>query len=209
VTAAVQATAKQVVLSGGKVATTYFSSSSGGRTVSAQEAYGHAVPYLVSVDDPYDTLSPYHDWGPVLFDARKVGKLLHADGDLLDLQLTPGPSQHVETVTVVGSKGTTSVTGNTVRSALGLRSSWFSVGWLTLVKPIDQPAGGAVTLTGSARGVPGPIALEAKTGTAAWAPVAAVTPGGNGAFSVVVHPAGKTSYRLAAGNIRAAVVTVP
>src|SRR5436190_5530586 len=49
-TAAVQATAGQVVLYGGHVATTYFFSSSGGRTASAQEVFpsASAVPYLVS-----------------------------------------------------------------------------------------------------------------------------------------------------------------
>ena len=52
----------------------YFSSSSGGATVSAAEATGKPVPYLVSVPDPYDTLSPNHDWGPVSFDAAKVGE---------------------------------------------------------------------------------------------------------------------------------------
>ena len=80
VTAAVQATARQVVLYDGKVATTYFSSSSGGRTVSAGEAWGKPIPYLVSVADPYDTLSPYHDWGPVLFDARKAAAALKVPG---------------------------------------------------------------------------------------------------------------------------------
>ena len=59
------------MLYNGKVADTLFFSTSGGRTVSALEATGVAVPYLVSVADPYDTLSPYHDWGPVLFDAKR------------------------------------------------------------------------------------------------------------------------------------------
>ena len=60
----------------GKVRTTFFSSSSGGRTVSAAEATGTPVPYLVSVADPYDTVSPNHDWGPALRRARAVAKAL-------------------------------------------------------------------------------------------------------------------------------------
>ena len=60
--AAVDATKGQVVLYSGTVANTLFFSTSGGRTVSALEATGVDVPYLVSVADPYDTLSPYHDW---------------------------------------------------------------------------------------------------------------------------------------------------
>ena len=55
--AAVDATAGQVLLYEGKVATTLFFSTSGGRTASIEDVWsrGEAVPYLVSVPDPYDT----------------------------------------------------------------------------------------------------------------------------------------------------------
>ena len=50
-------TAGRVVLYHGKLATTYFSSSSGGETVSAAEGLGTPIPYLVSVLRPSrDTL---------------------------------------------------------------------------------------------------------------------------------------------------------
>jgi stage II sporulation protein D len=58
VSAAVDATAGRVVTHGGKVVATLYSASSGGRTSSAAETFGRPVPYLVSVADPYDTLSP-------------------------------------------------------------------------------------------------------------------------------------------------------
>ena len=60
--AAVDATAGKVVLYQGQVARTYFFSTSGGRTASAEDVWGEAVPYLVSVSDPYDSLSPNHRW---------------------------------------------------------------------------------------------------------------------------------------------------
>ena len=85
--AAVDATRGQVVLYNGKVADTLFFSTSGGRTASALESTGIAVPYLVSVADPYDTLSPYHDWGPVVLDAAKVAKALKLSAPIADLQL--------------------------------------------------------------------------------------------------------------------------
>ena len=53
--AAVTATKGKVVLYKGKVANTLFFSTSGGRTASSLEATGDAVPYLVSVADPYDS----------------------------------------------------------------------------------------------------------------------------------------------------------
>jgi SpoIID/LytB domain protein len=209
VTAAVQATARQVVLYGGKVATTYFSSSSGGRTVSAAEAWGKSVPYLVSVDDPYDTLSPYHDWGPVVIDARKAARALKVPGDLLQLELTPGPSGHVQQVDAVGSKGSVQVTGTAVRTALALRSSWFSVGWLALTAPPEPvPYGGAATLSGTARGL-GAVTLEQKAADGAWQTVTSLSPAADGSFSVTVHPTATTQYRLAAGQVRAALLAVP
>jgi peptidoglycan hydrolase-like amidase len=62
---AVDATAGEVLLYGGNVADTLFSSSTGGWTQSAADAFGPpGRPYLVSVKDPYDTISPYHNWGP-------------------------------------------------------------------------------------------------------------------------------------------------
>ena len=57
---------------GGKVATTFYYSSSGGRTASAADVFGSTVPYLVSRPDPWDKVSPWHSWGPVLFGARTL-----------------------------------------------------------------------------------------------------------------------------------------
>ena len=209
-TAAVKATAKQVVLYQGKVATTYFSSSSGGRTVSAAEAWGTPVAYLQSVPDPYDTLSPYHDWGPMLFDAAKVGRELKVPGQFVSLDLTPGPSGHVESIEAVGTAGSVKVTSATIRSKLGLRSTWFSVGWLALTAPTPAIAyGGSGTLSGVARGVAGPVLLEEKDAGGAWSQVKTVSPAADGTFSLPISPTATTQFRLAAGLVRGALVTVP
>jgi len=56
---AVDLTAGEVLLYGGEVADTLFSSSTGGWTQSAVDAFGGpGQPYLVSIKDPYDTISP-------------------------------------------------------------------------------------------------------------------------------------------------------
>jgi stage II sporulation protein D len=206
--AAVDDTAGQVVLYDGAIATTYFSASSGGRTVSAREATGKAVPYLVSVPDPYDTYSPAHDWGPMLFDARDVAKALGVPG-LTDLQMVAGPSKHVTTVTASGASGQpTALTGNTIRTDLGLRSTWFAVGWLSLdPPPVPVSYGTAVTLTGVARGV-GDVTLEARPAGGTWQPVSGVSPGLTGAFSVVVKPEVSTQYRLSTTDVDAGLARV-
>jgi Sporulation protein and related proteins len=66
----------------GHVATTYFFSSSGGRTSSASEVWpsSSGAPYLVSVNDPYDTISPYHRWGPFVVSASRLKRVLRAPG---------------------------------------------------------------------------------------------------------------------------------
>jgi stage II sporulation protein D len=208
VTAAVRATARQVVLYGGKVATTYFSSSSGGQTESAEEAWGKPVPYLQSVPDPYDTLSPYHNWGPVLLDARKAARALKVPGRLVSLNPTLGPSGRVVTLDAVGTKGDVQVKGADVRTALGLRSTWFTIGELELTPPPAPLAYGGGALTGVASGAD-PVSLEAKAPDGTWQTVSAVQPASDGTFSITVRPTATTSYRLAAGQIRAAPVTVP
>jgi stage II sporulation protein D len=206
---AVDDTAGEVVLYGGKVATTYFFSTSGGRTVSAADATGRAVPYLVSVADPYDGASPYHNWGPVLIDAAKAAKQLKVPGPLLDLRTTPGPSGRVQRASLVGPLGETTVPGTTLRTALGLRSTWFSAGWLALTPPAAPVTyGGAATLGGVARAVPA-VTLETRPAGGLWTSVGLVAPDGTGAFSTIVKPQVTTEYRLSTGTIRAALVKVP
>ena len=73
-TEAVQATARQVLLYDGKVATTFFFSSSGGRTATGAEVFGVDVPYLVSVDDHWDERSPHHAWQPRVLTGAAIKK---------------------------------------------------------------------------------------------------------------------------------------
>lgn len=56
---AVDATDKMVVTYGGALASLYYYSSSGGVTASSQNVWMSAVPYLQSVDDPYDIKQAY------------------------------------------------------------------------------------------------------------------------------------------------------
>jgi SpoIID/LytB domain protein len=208
--AAVDATRGEVVLYAGKVADTMFFSSSGGRTASAQESMGVSIPYLISVVDPYDTISPYHNWGPVVYDLAKVGKALNLPSAIDDLRVTPGTSPRAQTVSaLLDDETTATVRGNTVRTVLGLRSTWFTPQLLELVPPKKALAyGSAATLTGFARGVTDPITLESKPTGGVWAPVGPLTPGANGALSTSVSPQLTTQYRLAVGKLRVALAKV-
>src|SRR6185312_3500579 len=110
--AAVNATAGQVVLYEGEVAKTFFFSTSGGRTASAEDVWGEPVPYLVSVADPYDSISPHHDWGPLVFTGAKLAKVLKMKGRVVDLQPELNSSGRIKVLNVVGTKSTLAVQGS-------------------------------------------------------------------------------------------------
>jgi len=209
--AAVQATAGQVVLYAGRPAKTFFFSTSGGRTMSAADAWGTSIPYLVSVPDPYDALSPYHDWGPFAFTAAKLGKALHAQGRLVDVRVETNSSGRVAAVTALGANGESTATGAAVRKALGLRSTWFSVGVVSLSPPAGASPvvyGGRAKLTGLARSVTS-LGLEKRPTTAkTWTSAGRVKPAAEGTFTASVKPSTTTWYRLAVGTLRTAQVRV-
>lgn len=201
-TAAVDATGRQVLTYDGRVISTPYHSTSGGRTAAATDVWaGQPVPYLVSVPDPYDSLSPYHRWGPFAFDGATVKQKLKLSSVPVDLTAKRNASLRVTSVTAtLGDGSTKSIPGQTVRSELGLRSTWFDVGVLSLAKPASPVTFGArATLTVVARGVKN-ATLEQKV-EGVWQAIGTVTPAA-GPFGVVVAPTASTEYRLAAGAAR-------
>jgi stage II sporulation protein D len=204
-TAAVRATAGEAVLYDGKVATTYFYSTSGGRTAGSDEIFEQPRPYLVSVEDPYDSLSPYHRWGPVSVPATKVRSGLKVSGEVLDVAVAPGPSGRARTVTVRTALGDQPVRPTNVRLGLGLRSTWFRFGLLSVRRPAAPVVyGSAATLSGTVRGVAGVTLSMAKGGL--WEPVRAVKAG---SFSMAVRPTAPSVYRLATAAGLGPVLRVP
>jgi stage II sporulation protein D len=125
---AVRSTAGQVVMYGNNVASTYYFSTSGGRTENIENSWpGTApVPYLQSVDDPYDNLSPRHRWRFVWSKSKLDAKLgSFVKGKLKTVKVTKrGVSPRIVDAQVVGSRGTTLVTGPQLRSRLGLYDTW-------------------------------------------------------------------------------------
>src|SRR5580765_2658518 len=194
-TAAVDATAGQVVLYEGQVAKTFFFSTSGGRTASAEDVWGESVPYLVSVPDPYDSISPHHTWGPVAFTGATLAKRLKMKGRIMDVQTELNSSGRVKTLTVVGSQGTLTMPGASVRQRLGVQSTWFTVGVLSLSAPSTTVVYGSRTqLAGVARGLSDPM-LQQLAGTA-WKDVGTVKPAKDGTVSLTIKPTVTTRYRL-------------
>jgi stage II sporulation protein D len=206
---AVAETKRQVLLYDGKVAQTFFFSSSGGRTAAVTDVFANAkpTPYLVSVPDPYDTYSPYHDWGPLAVAGPAASKLLGVAG--VDA-LRPVPATgRAKSVVVTGRDGDVTVSASDVRRQLGLRSTWMSVGVLWLSRPVGAVAPETpVTITGRATRVQGPVLEQRPATDGAWEPGPGLSLQPDGTFSLSVAPSETTLYRLSAGSIKSAVLRV-
>jgi stage II sporulation protein D len=125
---AVEATSGEVVKYNGKTALTYYFSTSGGRTENVEYGFpgGSPVPYLKSVKDPYDDASPVHKWTETYSDSEmesKLGSLFSGKLKRIEI-LETGKSPRIVRARVVGSGGSQTVTGDTLRARLGLRSTW-------------------------------------------------------------------------------------
>jgi stage II sporulation protein D len=124
---AVTATAGEVVTYEGKTAQTTYFSTSGGQTEDARFGFGGtAVPYLKAVNDPYDDISPVHDWTERFSDDEiesKLGGLFRGSLQRIEV-LKTGVSPRIVRARVIGSSGSSTVSGSTLQAKLGLRSTW-------------------------------------------------------------------------------------
>ncbi len=105
--AAVTATANQVLLdTDGRPALTRYHSSSGGRTLANEVVYPSdgERPYLKGVDDPFDRVSPLHEW-KVSFKREDLQRILREaislQGELVDISV----DQTSRTMTLVTRGG--------------------------------------------------------------------------------------------------------
>ena len=123
---AAKGTRGEVVKDGGKIARTYYFSTSGGRTENSEYGFpgGGKTSYLKSVRDPYDGTSPYHRWKETFSQGAMESKL-GVDGNLRDIKiLKKGVSPRIVKARIVGSGGSETVSGSTLQARLGLLSNW-------------------------------------------------------------------------------------
>jgi stage II sporulation protein D len=193
-------TAGRILTFDGHVATTYFFSTSGGRTADVRDVWPGlgAVPYLRSVADPYDGGSPVHEWGPFMLSAQVLAARLRVPFGAV--RVTRSASGRVSEVAL----GSVRLTGERVRRMLGLRSTWFSLGELSLAGTSRTIVyGRKVALVARAQGV-GTAVLQRRRGDGAWLTLKQVS----GGERVTVQPTAYTIYRLAAGRVRGPEVGV-
>ena len=124
--AAVTATGRKILTYDGEPAFTQFASSSGGWTSAG------SVPYLKAQADPYDAYSgnPVHDWSVTLTD-RTLERAWPALGNLRRIVVNSRDGNgdwggRLTSITVVGGRGRVTMSGDTFRSKLGLRSTYLT-----------------------------------------------------------------------------------
>ena len=120
-------TVRRVGSASGPIALTMFSSSSGGWTAAS------TLPFPAVEDDGDDTsANPYHRW-TVSVPVATIEAAWPTIGTWTGVSVTSRSGQgewggRVLSVTVSGSAGSVSLTGDAFRRAIGLRSNWFDLG---------------------------------------------------------------------------------
>ncbi|MFN2628604.1 MAG: SpoIID/LytB domain-containing protein [Gaiellaceae bacterium] len=191
---AVARTAGRILTWQGHPAATFFFSTSGGRTASIHDVWPRAqdLPYLRSVADPYDGVSPHHRWGPVAVTPAELAARLHAPAlrRADSLRVVRSRSGRAAVLELAGRR----IGADQFRRAAGLQSTWFDVGTLTLHAR-------RVVLRGRADDL-GRAELQARTEAGRWHRIRSVGPG---SFEVRVRPG---TYRLASFGIAVSPVRV-
>src|SRR5262249_23249089 len=122
---AVAETRGEVVTYQGQPVVTYFFSTSGGQTENVENTPlgNEPKPWLRSVDDPYDDVSPKHRWGPTRMSLASAGKKLRGlvKGRFRGVKVVQrGASPRIMAADIVGSRGSTRVNGATLRARFNL-----------------------------------------------------------------------------------------
>ena len=200
--AAVDATAGELVTYKGEPVATYFFSTSGGRTEDVENtSLGNApVPWLKSVKDQYDSVSPRHRWGPIRMGRATAGAKLSGlvKGRFRGIKVvTRGRSPRIVAADIVGTGGRTRVDGATIRARLGLYDTW---AYFTSIKtgkaPTPEEPAGPPT--------PEPVGNpEHGRRTSPGAAAAGVAPGGRPARLGPARPRGAPDHASSAATAAA------
>jgi SpoIID/LytB domain protein len=121
------ATRNEVVEFKGAIATTFYFSTSGGRTESAENVFfSDPIPYLRSVRDPYDYYSPLHTWRLVYSGAEMSSRLApYLRGKLKRIVVTErGDSPRIVWARLYGTRGVSKIRGDNLQFALGAYDRW-------------------------------------------------------------------------------------
>jgi stage II sporulation protein D len=197
---AIGATAGQVLVWRDRIIPAYYFSTSGGRTSSVHDAWpkAHQVPYLVSVADPYDYLSPHHLWPTQVLTAAQVAAALHVSG-VRDMRVVRNSSGRARAVRLLTANGWRQYSGQTIREKFHLGSTDFDVHAMSLEAPARTVYGVRVPVTGFVRGL-GRARLQQLT-EAGWRTVRHLHVAADGHFALSLRAGYSTELRLAYNGV--------
>ena len=178
--AAVDATRGEIVTYDGEPVVTYFFSTSGGRTENVENSFigSDPKPWLKSVEDPYDTESPKHRWGPLRYSMSAAAAKLsgYVKGTFRGISVVQrGESPRIVYADVVGTGGRTRVTGPTLRARFGLDDTWATFNVISTrgtKRSTARAAGAGRSLRGHVGWVDRPtIVTVQRRGARGWKPL--------------------------------------
>lgn len=205
---AVGATAGQVLVWRDRIIPAFYFSTSGGRTSSVHDAWPRArqVPYLVSVKDPYDYLSPHHVWPTIALPAARVARVLRLRG-VTDMTVVENSSGRAQSVRIKTARGWKRVSGLVMRKKFKLGSTDFAVRVMRLDDPPARALYGShVRVGGWVRGL-GRARLESLT-AGGWRTLRPIRPGPTGRFAVSVAATRSIRLRLAYNDLAGGAVAL-
>ncbi|HHV29288.1 SpoIID/LytB domain-containing protein [Acetivibrio mesophilus] len=130
---AVDDTKGKIVTYNGKPASVFYFSSSGGRTEDVKNVWGsEGYPYLLSVEDKYESGDSWHYNWEVSFTAQKIKQIMvdrgFKLGDIQGIYITKrSEAGRATEVIVKGSQGEKVYTNGSTRNFLSLDSQWYDI----------------------------------------------------------------------------------
>lgn len=128
-TDAVNSTKGEIVLYDGKPASIYYHATSGGRTANSEDVWSAALPYLRSVEDPYENPdeATHARWN-VTYTKEELKNALLARGvnigDIEDVTAEYSDG-HAVSLTFIGTNGSKTYSKDNIRVPLSLKSTNF------------------------------------------------------------------------------------
>lgn len=192
----------------------FFSSTSGGWTSRPRDVWGSGaaeLPWLQSVRDPWEQLggSPYWQWVYRFPESTIASRLGIRPGTITSTTTALNPSRRASSVTIAGTAGRSTLTGATVQSRLGLRTTRFQLERLAIVSSASSVvAGSRVRLSGAIPADGTTYLCAQRTGQAWSCTLNLATVRSGTAWAATVSVPATTRYALKRGAWFAPIITV-
>ncbi|MCR4430782.1 MAG: SpoIID/LytB domain-containing protein [Tepidanaerobacteraceae bacterium] len=128
---AVEQTKGRYITYEGRPIMALFHADSGGITEDGKNVFGSDLPYLKSVEDSFDSNSPYAEWGACFSPndiSEKISKTDASVGEVENISIIEKTSTgRVKKILISGTKGNKVFSGSEIRNILQLKSLLFDI----------------------------------------------------------------------------------